>query len=71
VKARLPSFPNEDIQQIHYGETSAAEHLNLLLQNIRATAHQFTTEHGEKSKNNFDNSSSAHKFKIGKLGIKC
>ncbi len=23
-KARLPSFPNEDIQQIHYGETSAA-----------------------------------------------
>jgi transposase InsO family protein len=24
-KARLPSFPNEDIQQLHYGETSAAE----------------------------------------------
>jgi hypothetical protein len=24
-KARLPSFPNKDIQQIHYGETSAAE----------------------------------------------
>jgi hypothetical protein len=24
-KARLPSFPNEDIQQLHYGETSAAD----------------------------------------------
>jgi hypothetical protein len=29
-KARLPSFPNEDIQQLHYGETSAAETFNLL-----------------------------------------
>jgi hypothetical protein len=34
-KARLPLFPNEDIQQIHYGETSAAEHFNLL-QKLRA-----------------------------------
>jgi hypothetical protein len=25
-KARLPSFPNEDIKQIHHSETSAAEH---------------------------------------------
>ncbi len=29
-KARLPSFPNEDIQQIHYGKTSAAKCFNLL-----------------------------------------
>ncbi len=29
-KARLPSFPNEDIQKIHYGETSASERLNLV-----------------------------------------
>jgi hypothetical protein len=27
-KAWLPSFPNEDIQQIHYGETSAADCFN-------------------------------------------
>jgi hypothetical protein len=27
-KSRLPSFPNEDIQKIHYGETSAAERSN-------------------------------------------
>jgi hypothetical protein len=24
-KARLPSFPNEDIQKIHYNETSVAD----------------------------------------------
>jgi hypothetical protein len=29
-KARLPFFPNENIQQLHYGETSAAECFNLL-----------------------------------------
>jgi transposase InsO family protein len=52
-KARLPSFPNEDIQQLHYGETSAAERFNLL-QNLRAKAHQSSTEHGLKSKNSFD-----------------
>jgi hypothetical protein len=33
--AGLPSFPNEDIQKLNYGETSAAEHVNLL-QKLRA-----------------------------------
>jgi acetyltransferase-like isoleucine patch superfamily enzyme len=60
----LPLFPNEDIQQIHYSETSAAECFNLL-QKIRATAHRFATENGEKSKSNFDKEACAHKFKIG------
>ncbi len=63
-KARLPSFPKEDIQQIHYSETSAAEQFNFL-QKLRAKAHQFSTKYGEKSKNNFDRNASAHKFKIG------
>ncbi len=36
-KARLPSFPNEDIQKVHYGETSAAERFNLL-QRLRQLA---------------------------------
>jgi hypothetical protein len=44
-KARLPSFPNEDIQQLHYGETLAAERFNLL-QKLRATVHQSATEQG-------------------------
>jgi hypothetical protein len=63
-KARLPSFPNHDIQQIHYGETSAAEHFNSL-QKLRAKAHQFATENDEKSKSNFDKKTCAHKFQIG------
>jgi hypothetical protein len=63
-KARLPSFPNEDIQQIHYGETSAVERFHFL-QKLRAKAHQFATEQGQKSKTNFDKNTMAHKFRIG------
>jgi len=63
-KARLPSFPNEDIQQIHYRETSAAERFNLL-QKLRAKAHQSATEHGLKSKSTFDKNTVPLKFKIG------
>ncbi len=63
-KARLPSFPNEDIQQIHYGETSAAQRFNLL-QKLRAKAHQAATEQGLKSKTIFDKNTVPHKFKIG------
>jgi hypothetical protein len=63
-KARLPSFPNEDIQQIHYGETSAAELFNLL-QKLLAKAHKFETEDSEKSKSNFDKEACDHKFQIG------
>jgi hypothetical protein len=60
VKARLSSFPNEDIQQIH----SAAERFNLL-QKLRAKAHQSATEQGLKSKNTFDKHTVPHTFKIG------
>ena len=63
-KARLPSFPNKDFQQIHYVETSGAERFNFL-QRLRAKAHQFATEHRLKSKTNFDKNASDHKFKIG------
>jgi transposase InsO family protein len=63
-KARLPSFPNEDIQKIHYGETTAAERFNLL-QKLRQKAHQFATKNGEKTKIFFDRNTSAHQFKVG------
>jgi hypothetical protein len=63
-KARLPSFPNEDIQQLHYGETSAAKRFNLL-QKLQAKAHQSATEQGLKSKSIFDKITVPHKFKIG------
>jgi Integrase core domain len=50
-KARLPLFPNEDIQKVHYGETSAAERFNLL-QKLRKLAHDNATTNGKKQKNN-------------------
>jgi hypothetical protein len=48
-KAQLPSFPNEDIQKIHYGETSAAERFNLL-QKLRKIAHENAASNGQKNK---------------------
>jgi hypothetical protein len=63
-QARLPSFPNEDIQQIHYGETSVAKRFNFL-QKLRAKAHQFAMEQVQKSKFNFDKNTKPHNFKIG------
>jgi hypothetical protein len=63
-KSQLPSFPNVDIQDIHYGGTSAAERYNLL-QKLRSTALQFATEQGLKSKNNFNKNTEPHKFNIG------
>ena len=35
------------------------------LQKLRAKAHQFATEQGQKSKNNFDKNTKVHNFKIG------
>jgi hypothetical protein len=63
-KARLPSFPNEDIQKVHYGETSAAERFNLL-QKLRKLAHDNAAANGEKTKEQYDKKSMPHDFQIG------
>jgi hypothetical protein len=63
-KARLPSFPNEDIQRVHYGETSAAERFNLL-QKLRKLAHDNATANGQKTKEQYDKKAMPHPFKIG------
>ncbi len=63
-KARLPSFPIEDIQKVHYGETTAAERFNLL-QKLRKIAHDNTTSNGQKTKEQYDNKAMPHSFKIG------
>jgi hypothetical protein len=63
-KARLPSFPNENIQKVHYGETSAAERFNLL-QKLRKLAHDNATVNGEKTKEQYDKKSMPHNFQIG------
>jgi hypothetical protein len=52
-KARLLSFPGEDIQKIHYGETSAAEQFNLL-QKLRWLAHKNAIANGQKTKEQYD-----------------
>ncbi len=63
-KARLPSFPNEDIQKLHYGETSAAECLNLL-QELRKIAHENAASNGQETKEQYDKKALPHSFKIG------
>jgi hypothetical protein len=55
-KARLPSFPNEDIQKVHYGETSAK---------LRTLAHDNTAANSQKTKEQYDKKAMPHPFKIG------
>jgi hypothetical protein len=62
-KAWLPSFPNEDIQKVHYGETTAAERFNLL-QKLRKFAQENTTYNGQKTKEQYDKKAIPHSFKI-------
>ncbi len=60
-KARLPSFPNEDIQKVHYGEKSAAERFNLL-QKLRKVAHDNAATNGQKTKEQYDKKIHATQF---------
>jgi hypothetical protein len=52
-KACLPSFPNKDNQNIHFGETSVAECFNLL-QKIRRVAHENEVYNGQNTKEQFN-----------------
>jgi hypothetical protein len=63
-KAQLPTFPNKDIQKIHYGKTSAAKHFNLL-QKIRRLAHDNVVTNSQKTKEQLDKRAVPHAFKIG------
>ncbi len=54
TKPRLPSFPNPDIQRLHYGETSSAERYQLL-QKIRFLAKNIGQQKQEGYNDNFDN----------------
>ncbi len=64
VKPRLPSLPAPEIERHHYGESFAAERLQML-QQARKLAHQTANEQGEKCKNSFDKNTALHKFAIG------
>lgn len=64
VKARLPSFPNPDIQKIHYGENFASERMNIL-NKARQLAHQHAQMKGSIYKAAHDANARPHKFKVG------
>ncbi len=65
-KPRMPSFPNPDSQRLHYGESTSAEHYQLL-QKIRFLARNIASDQVEKIKNNFDKNALPHKFNINDL----
>jgi hypothetical protein len=65
-KPRMPSFPNPDIQHLHYGESMAAECYQLL-QKIRFLAKNVASDQGAKIKDNFDKSTFPHDFNINDL----
>jgi hypothetical protein len=58
-KPRLPSFPNPDIQRLHYGESTAAERYQLL-QKIRFLAKNIANDNGAKVKDQFDKTAFPH-----------
>jgi hypothetical protein len=62
----MPSFPNPDIQRLHYGESTAAEWYQLL-QKIRFLAKNVASDQSAKIKDNFDKSAFPHDFSINDL----
>ena len=66
TKPRLPSFPNPDIQRMHYGENSSAERYQLL-QKIRFIAKNIGQQKQESYKDNFDKNALPHSFQLEDL----
>ena len=66
MKARTPSFLSQDVQHLHYGESFAAERLQILMQ-ARLIAQQHTADQGENYRVQFDKKAIPHDFKIGDL----
>ncbi len=65
-KPRLPSFPNPDIQRLHYGKSTAAERYQLL-QKICFLAKNIASDNSAKIKDNFDKTAFPHDFSINDL----
>jgi hypothetical protein len=65
-KPRLPSFPNPDIQRLHYGKSTSAERYQLL-QKIHFLAKNISSDQGDKIKDNFEKNAVPHSFKIHDL----
>ena len=66
MKPRLPSFPHQDVQRIHYGESFASDRLHEL-QKARQIANQNMSHKSEQTKQAFDKQSKPHNFKVGDM----
>jgi hypothetical protein len=66
TKPRLPSFPNLEIQRMHYGESTSAERYQLL-QKIRFIAKNISQQKQDSYKDNFDKKALPHSFNINDL----
>ena len=66
TKPRLPSFPNPDIQRVHYGESTSPEWYQLL-QKIRFIAKNVAKSNQDISKDNFDKHALPHSFNVDDL----
>ena len=66
LKPRIPSFPSQDVQQLHYGESFASERLQHL-QKARQIANQNSQAKSAQSKEQFDKHTQPHAFKVGDL----
>ncbi len=66
TKPRLPSFPNPDIQIVHYGESTSAERYQLL-QKIQFLAKNIATANQQTIKSNLDKNALPHSYSIDDL----
>ena len=66
VKARFPSFPNPDIQNLHYGESFASERLQIL-KHARQLANEHAARNSENYRDQFDKIAVLHNYKVGDL----
>ena len=66
MRPRVPSFPHQDIQRIHYGESFASDRIHEL-QKARQIANQHMTTKTEQTKQVFDQKSQPHAFKVGDM----
>ncbi len=65
-RPRLPSFPNPEIQRLHYSESTSAKRYQLL-QKIQFLARNIANGNSAKIKDNFDKSTFPHGFQINDL----
>ena len=66
MKPRIPSFPHQDVQRVHYGESFASERVQQL-QKARQVALENMQVKSDQVKTQFDQKAVAHDFKVGDL----